>query len=235
MTRPGRTVVILQARMGSVRLPGKAMALIAGRPLVSHCLDRLRASDVGPVVLATTTHPEDDVLARLAEMVGVGVIRGSGDDVLTRFSDVVRAYPARLIIRATADNPAVDIDAVRRVQRWLDVADADYVVEDGLPYGSAVEAVRRDVLVQAHLWAREPSDREHVTTWIQRHTDRFRVQRIPAPRPLMRPELRFTVDTPTDLAYMRQVLSAAGPRGTIASLREIIAAADRLARSVEVA
>lgn len=235
MTSPDRTVVVLQARMGSRRLPGKAMALVAGRPLVSHCLDRLRASEVGPVVLATTTNREDDVLARIADVVGVSVVRGADDDVLSRFADVVRTHPARLIVRATADNPAVDIDAVRRVQRWIDIGNADYVVEDGLPYGSGVEAIRTDVLVQAHLSARAPADREHVTTWITRHSDRFRIQRIPAPRRVRRPDLRFTVDTPTDLAYMRRVLSEAGTRTGVVTLSDIIEVADHTSASAQVA
>lgn len=235
MTRTDRTLVVLQARMGSRRLPGKAMERLAGRPIITHCFDRLRAADVGPLILATTTDRQDDVLVRVAEAADVKVVRGPRDDVLARFSDVLTAYPARVVVRATADNPAVDMEAIRRVQRWLDVAGADYVVEEGLPYGSAVEAVRTDVLIQAHLWAREASDREHVTTWITRHTDRFRVQRIPAPRLLRRPDLRFTVDTPADLEYMRRVLSATRPRRGPVSLRDIIEAADRTHASAEVA
>ena len=235
MTLPDRTIVILQARMGSRRLPGKAMEMVAGRPLIAHCIDRLRAADVGPLVLATTREREDEVLVRVAEAAAVNVVRGSGDDVLERFSDVLTLYPGRMVVRATGDNPAVDTAAVRRVQRWLDITGADYVVEEGLPYGSAVEAVRADVLVQAHLWAREPHDREHVTTWIARHTDRFRVQRIPAPRAVRRPDLRFTVDTPTDLEYMRRVLAATPPPVATASLRDVIEAADRTQTAAEVA
>ncbi len=235
MTLPERTVVILQARMGSRRLARKAMELLTGRPLITHCLDRLRAADAGLVVLATTTDRQDDVLARVAEAARVRVVRGSRDDVLARFAAVPQAYPARVVVRATADNPAVDIAAVRRVQRWLDITGADYVVEDGLPYGAAVEAIRTDVLLQAHIWARDPADREHVTTWITRHTDRFRVQRLPAPRVLRRPDLRFTVDTRADLEYMRRVLAAAGGAGGVVPLQRLIDAADRSSASAEVA
>ena len=235
MTLPDRTVVILQARMGSRRLPGKALEPIAGRPLLTHCVERLQAADIGPVIVATTEETEDDVLARAAEAAGVVVVRGPTDDVLARFAAVLEACPARVVVRATADNPAIDTTAPRRLQRWLDISNADYVVDDGLPYGAAVEALRTEVLLEAHEWAHDPADREHVTTWVTRHSDLYRVLPIPAPNAVTRPDLRFTVDTPDDLMYMRRVLTAAGGRHGVVPLERIIAAADRMSICAKVA
>ena len=169
------TVVVLQARMGSRRLPGKVMRRLAGRPLVEHCLQRLIASDVGPVVLATTATSADDVLVEVGAAVGVEVVRGPEHDVLGRFARVVDRYPVRVVIRATADNPAVDVESPRRVLSIVEQQSADYVVEDDLPYGAAVEAVRVEALLDAYVSTQGLDDREHVTTYVKRMTDRFRV------------------------------------------------------------
>ena len=228
MNRRDQAVVILQARMNSQRLPGKALHLLAGHPLVTHCLDRLTAAGVGPVVLATTTSPSDDLLAELGHLAGVGVVRGASQDVLERFVMTLAAYQASVVIRATADNPAVDSGAPARVLHALLDASADYVSEDGLPFGAAVEAVRAETLILAHRHAHTVDDRAHVTTWIKRHTDRWRVRVIPAPTELQRPDLRFTVDTAVDLVHMRRVLVAAGAHRGVVPLGAIIRAADGL-------
>ena len=236
MTQSHRnTVVVLQARTGSHRLPGKALHILAGRPLVTHCLERLIAAQIGTVVLATTTASADDVLVHLADNLGVPVVRGSESDVLRRFVSVVNRFPAEVIVRATGDNPAVDVDSPARVLTELESASADYVVESGLPYGAGVEAFRRSVLMQAHAGAEDPEDREHVTTWIKRPNHQCRVCVLPAPTPHRRPELRLTVDTSSDLAYMRRLLAAAGAHTRVVPLADIIRAADRLSQLSEAA
>ncbi len=222
------TVVVLQARMGSRRLPGKVMRRIAGRPLIEHCLDRLIASDVGPVVLATTTTSADDVLVEMGAAAGVEVVRGPEHDVLGRFDRVLDRYPVRVVIRATADNPAVDLESPRRIMAIIDRQSADYVVEDDLPFGAAVEAVRVDALRDACGSTQGLDDREHVTTYVKRMTDRFRVIRASAPEDVRRPDLRLTVDTEGDLAFMRHVLDTAGAREGVVPLPVIIEAADQV-------
>ena len=90
---PRNTVVVLQARMGSQRLPGKALHILAGRPLVTHCLERLMAARIGTVVLATTTASADDALVQIADTLGIPVVRGPESDVLRRFVSVVNQFP----------------------------------------------------------------------------------------------------------------------------------------------
>jgi len=230
----GAVPVILQARMGSRRLPGKVLADIGGRPVVAHCIARLMGAGVGPVILATTVLPADDELARLAERLGVRVVRGPEDDVLQRFGLVADYLDARFFIRATADNPAVDVEAPARVLAVMESAGADHVVETGLPVGSAVEAVRTAALYQAMAQARDPYDREHVTPFLYRNPGRFMALSPEAPPALRRPDIRLTVDTPDDLAFMRRVLTRVGATGGPASLAAIIAAADEVGRDVKV-
>jgi spore coat polysaccharide biosynthesis protein SpsF (cytidylyltransferase family) len=125
--------VILQARMASRRLPGKALALVGGRTILAQCLGRLQHGSPVPVVLATTDRPEDDQLEEEAARLGVRTFRGPSDDVLARFVRVARALKVDWVVRATADNPAVDMDAPGRVLRLIASTGVDHVSEADLP------------------------------------------------------------------------------------------------------
>jgi spore coat polysaccharide biosynthesis protein SpsF len=217
--------------MGSRRLPGKVLTELAGRPLVAHCLGRLAAALVGPVYLATTDQPADDPLAETAERLGYRVFRGPEADVLQRFVQVADYLDARFFIRATADNPAVDIDAPARVVKQLYATGADHVVEAGLPVGAAVEGARVAALYQAMAQSRDPYDHEHVTPYLYRTPGRFLAISPEAPGHIRRPDLRLTVDTPDDLGFMRTVL---GRVDALAPLEAIIEAADRVRVSTKV-
>lgn len=239
---PTDTVIVLQARLGSQRLRGKVLRRLAGETLLGHCLRRLTQAGVGLVVLATTVDAEDDPLEIEAARFGVRTIRGARYDVLRRFAQVVRETNASYVIRATADNPAVDVHAPGRVLAALRARQADYCCERNLPLGAAVEAVRSDALLDAGARATDPYDREHVTPFIKFNRHRYRVLMPDAPRALRRPDLRFTVDTPADLGYMHQVLvRAANVRGPASEVREpvalvdIIRAADSIAAEARVA
>lgn len=200
----GPALIVLQARMNSRRCPGKVLAEVAGRPLLHYCLARLQAARVGPVVLATSEQPADDGIAAAGAATGAAVVRGSLDDVLGRFDLAIRDWQGPYVIRATADNPAVDIEAAGRVLQHLE-GGADYVVESGLPVGGAVEGVRTEVLRRAARCAVDPYEREHVTPYVRRRPEEFVVALPFAPVPLRRPDLRLTVDTPADLAFVRRV------------------------------
>ena len=220
--RPG---ILLQARMASTRLPGKALELIVNRPLIEHCLRRLIAAGVARVVLATTALEEDHVLCDVATRLGVAVYRGSAPDVLARMAKAAEAFDLDPVIRATGDNPAVDIDAPGRVLTAMRELRVDYVCEGGLPVGAAVEGVTRAALLRSAREANGPDDREHVTTWVKRRSDLWNLAFPAPPAPLRRPELRVTVDTPADLAYVRSLYARAGAEQP--SLRALIEAAER--------
>ena len=225
-----RTGIVLLARLASTRLPAKTLAPIGRRVILEHCLQRLIASGVGRVILATTTRDEDDVLARIARRYGALVTRGDGDDVLGRTWQAAQEFDLELVLRATGDNPGVDIQTPGRVVAALRATGADYVVEEGLPYGAAVEGMTAAALEYAADAATDPYDREHVTTFIRRRTDLFRVVMPLAPAPLRRPELRLTVDTAEDLAWLRELFARSG--SDIPSLRELIEVAGRAGHAV---
>lgn len=221
-------VIILQARMASTRLPGKALASIGARSLIGHCLARLRMTDHVPVLLATTTNQEDDALAATAATCGVPVFRGPADDVLTRYVLAAQSVGARFVVRATGDNPAVDIGGPGRVLATLRSTHADHVIEDGMPYGGAVEGVTLDALVRASELATSGADREHVTPLIRRDRSRFTALEIPAPAALRRPDVRVTVDTSDDLAFMRRLAARMNNWADEPELRSIVAMVDAL-------
>lgn len=219
------TGIVLQARLASRRLPRKALAVVAGRTILEHCLTRLKAADVGPVILATTDGGEDDELAGAADRLGVPVFRGPAADVLERFARCATRHGLDHVIRATADNPGVDIGAAERVLALLQDNRADYAGEERLPYGGAVEAVTTEALCRAAELAGEPYDREHVTTYVKRRTDLFRVVTAAAPHAIARPDVRLTVDTRHDLERIRALYLEAGAE--VPTIAELIAAWDR--------
>jgi spore coat polysaccharide biosynthesis protein SpsF len=221
--------IVLQARMGSTRLPGKVLAPIGGIPLLRHCIERLVASGVGPVVLATTVAAADDDVAAVGERLAIPVLRGPEADVLRRFVLAARALDTKLIVRATADNPAVDIDAPRRTLQALVDAGADHCCETGLPLGAAVEAMTTRALLDADVHAVSAEDREHVTPFIRRERRRYRLVEPPAPEAVNRPDLHLTVDTRDDLGRIRAIAARLARPLSHAPLVDIIAAADRVA------
>jgi len=233
---PGKVVVLLQARLGSERLPGKVLEPIAGATLLAHCVRRLQSAAVGPVVVATTTVPADDAIEAEAQRLKVPVFRGSEQDVLSRFVAAAAGVGAEFVVRATADNPAVDPASAVRLIEALRAGHADHAVEAGLPYGSTVEAVTTTALRDAAARTSDPADREHVTPYVRRAGSGFKCLTLTAPAGVHRPDLRFTVDTAADLAYMRDVLTNGGATGgQVVPLADLIAAADRLLVRREVA
>jgi spore coat polysaccharide biosynthesis protein SpsF len=220
-------LVILQARMGSSRLPGKVLAPIGDRSILAQCIERLQAARVGEVLVATTTRPEDEAVVAAAQAAGVDVVRGPVDDVLARFVGALDGWTGPYVIRATADNPFIDVDGPARLLRLLD-AGADYAIEEGLPIGAAVEAMRVEVLREAGELASSDYDREHVTPFIRQATDRFAVCSVPAPFEVRRPSLRLTVDTRQDLQFVRSLVDQVADAASL-SLGQVIALADRSA------
>jgi spore coat polysaccharide biosynthesis protein SpsF (cytidylyltransferase family) len=223
-----QALIVLQARFGSSRLRGKALRRLCGETLLARCLQRLLASGVGPVLLATTRRREDDALVREAARFGVTSLRGPSDDVLGRFALAVDLVRPEYVIRATGDNPAVDVEAPARVLGALESRPLDYAVEDGLPYGAAVEGVRAAALLDAAARTSDPYDREHVTPFLRRPGAGYRVQVTEAPTAVRRPDLRFTVDTLEDFAWMERVFTRAGAQAPVLPLADIIRAADGL-------
>jgi spore coat polysaccharide biosynthesis protein SpsF (cytidylyltransferase family) len=214
--------IILQARIASTRLYAKALAPVGGRLILHRCITRLMSSGVGRVILATSDLPEDDVLALLASRLGAWVFRGDAHDVLGRMAAAAEAYHVDPVIRATADNPAVDHAAPRRLLAVMQRNGVDYAREEGLPLGAGVEGITAAALRASSRMAYRAYDREHVTTYIRANAS-HRMAVLAAPASLMAPSLRLTVDTPDDLTWIRELFFRSGVEDP--TVRELIAAA----------
>lgn len=220
-------MVVIQARVGSTRLPGKVLADLAGRTVLEWVVRACRAAAlVDDVVVATTTEPADDELAALAGSLGVGVVRGSEDDVLSRYLLAVEEHPCDAVVRITSDCPLMDpalIDAV--VGAWRGDPERDYVstvVTRTLPHGLDVELVTVDALRRVDSTARD-HHRTHVTSGVYSDPHTFNLLGL-----VLSPDstdLRVTVDTPEDLRAVRAIVDALGTgipkhREVIGLLRE---------------
>lgn len=233
--RNAPVVAVIQARMGSQRLPGKILAEIAGLPLLELILRRVgSAQSVDKLIVATTRLAEDDVVEDLCCRVGVECYRGSVDDCLDRIYQAVTKYAPNFVVRLTGDNPVPNGEFVDWVVGELMSSDSkcDYVdtMSGGtFPYGLSVEVVSFDALSTAWTDATDLSDREHVTQFIRRRPEDFECKRLSWDR--SEPHIRVTIDLPEDLEQMRRLFRRAG-RWDV-GWREIISLARRDAGAVQ--
>lgn len=203
-----KVVAIIQARLGSSRLPGKVLADIHGRPMLKWLLDRVYSvAEIDEVVVATTTNPQDDSLVDWLIMNGVEYFRGSEEDVLSRFYFCAKAYAADLIIRITADDPLKDPGIISEALKIVrDDNTVDYcsnTLHPTFPEGLDIEVFRWRVLERAHIQAVLSSEREHVTPYIWKNKHLFNLQSIEFERNLS--HWRWTVDKPSDLEFVRSI------------------------------
>ncbi|HMD45381.1 MAG TPA: glycosyltransferase family protein [Acidimicrobiales bacterium] len=205
---PSGTLVVVQARVGSTRFPGKVLAELAGMPMLAFMLRRLAAGGIVPVV-ATSDQAGDDAVADLARDEGAAVVRGPEDDVLARIALAVGPSEALDVVRLTADCPLSDPAVVQAMVALHRELGADYTSNTLLrtyPDGLDVEVVGRAAVLAADREARDADEREHVTPFIYRRPRRFRLGAGYSPRQMG--HWRWTVDTPDDLERVRALVGA---------------------------
>jgi spore coat polysaccharide biosynthesis protein SpsF len=201
--------------MTSSRLPGKVMAPVLGEPMIGRQVERLRrARRIDRLVVATSTDPSDDPLAAYCESLELNVFRGPLDDVLERFRGALALHrDATAVVRLTADCPLTDPELIDKVVEHHREAGADYTSNTlgarTYPHGLDVEVIRPDALIQAAERASDPYEREHVTPYIYRRPDTFRLAGVARQGTLA--GLRWTVDFPEDLAFVRDVYARLYP------------------------
>jgi len=211
----GPTVAIIQARMGSSRLPGKSMAEIEGRPMLWHVVQRVkRASMVDRVVVATSANPSDDAIADMCKHDGIPCYRGSENDVLDRFYGAARAEKAAWVVRITADCPLIDPEVIDRVVRRFQRGDLDYAsnaMVRSYPDGLDTEVFSFSALERAWHEATKTSEREHVTPYLR--SEKFRTANVESDSTSLYQHYRWTVDELQDLEFIRAVYRAMRDKG----------------------
>ncbi|MBQ9086069.1 MAG: CDP-glycerol glycerophosphotransferase family protein [Clostridia bacterium] len=199
-----RVVIIIQARMGSTRLPGKVMIEYAGKPQIQHVVDRMRYSRLASdIVVATSTNSENQVLREYLTANQIHWFEGSETNVLDRYVRAAEQYKADIIVRVTADNPLTCADSIDRMIESHLQTGADYTTMNGLPEGCSAEVVNAEVLrVLNESDNITETDREHVTIYIYQHEDRYKINYMEASDSVFAPNLRLTVDTKQDMDRM---------------------------------
>jgi len=218
--------------MGSTRLPGKVLQPLAGRPMLARIADRVgSARSVDKVLVATTVLARDDVIAELCSTEGLDCFRGSESDVLNRFRQAAHSRGARAVLRITADCPCADPDLIDAIYTLFERDDLDHAsVSTGAgaalskefrwPDGLDAEWMKFTALDQAEREATAAMDREHVTPYIWRNRNLFKIGSLPAPEDGS--QLRLTVDNEADFELISRIYDHFAPNGLF-RLADIIA------------
>ncbi len=211
-------VAIIQARMGSTRLPGKILLDIDGISMLERVVERVgRAQTINQVVVATTLDEQDDQIAHLCERNDFQFVRGPNQDVLNRYVQAARQFGADVVVRITADCPLMDPDVIdKTVANFLEqIGEVDFGSNRGAgeirrtyPIGMDVEVFSREALERAGAEAHESHQREHVTPYLYEQPGRFRTVTIDSGGDYG--QLRWAVDTAEDLEFVRQIYQRLG-------------------------
>lgn len=190
-------VAILQARMGSTRLPGKVLKPILNKPSLAHIIERAKHSkNLSNIVVATSTLQQDDVIADFCKDNKIDFFRGDERNVLKRFIDTAKHYNIETIMRLTADNPLVDPEIIDRAITLYREEKPDYLRIEGFPDGLDVEIVTLESLIRIESTTKEEKYLEHVTLYIPKHPDEFKIVKLKSE--IDYSNLRFTMDTLED-------------------------------------
>lgn len=212
------TVILIQARMTSSRLPGKVLLDLGGQPALAWCVERCKqARSAQRVVVATTTNASDDPVAALCHQRGWEVFRGSEFDVLDRFVQAARWAQADVVVRVTADCPLIDPAEIDRVVEAFFATGADFVAnrlpppwKRTTPIGLDTEVCHMAALERAWREAAQKFEREHVMPYLYDEPGRFRVHIADWEQDLS--HHRWTLDTPEDYQFLREVVQRLGNR-----------------------
>ncbi len=203
-----KCLIIIQARMQSVRLPGKIFKKVLGKELLRHQLERLEPlRKDSEIVIATTINPADDLVAEFAKQNAVPFFRGSETDVLRRYYETAIKFKADIIVRLTSDCPLIDPQVVKNVIEVFKNGNFDYVsntLERTFPRGMDTEVFTLSALATANNKARKPSEREHVTSFIYNNPETFKLANFAATTDSS--QYRLTVDTPEDFLLIEKIL-----------------------------
>lgn len=218
--------VTIQARMTSSRLPGKVLANAVGKSILELMIERLkRIPSVEGIIMATTTNREDDPVVELSERLGILHYRGDEHDVMARVLEAAEAHNVKVIVETTGDNPLMDPDVIEEsIQAYLETG-VDYLannLERSYPIGMDTKVFSTAVLADAISRTDDPEEHEHVSLFIYRHPELYKIKNVTAPERFFDPELRLTLDTEDDLKLIRVVFEALYPDNPEFGLADIL-------------
>lgn len=206
-----RIVIIIQARIGSTRLPGKVLKKINGKTILYYVVERVKKSKMmNQIIIATTNKKKDNIIVKEAEKLNVNSFRGNEEDVLERYYQAAKKYNADIIVRITSDCPLIDAEIIDEIIIKHIENKADYtanVINRTFPRGLDTEVFNFNVLELTNKLAKEKYHREHVTTFIRENPRRFKLQNIQAYDKIRRPDIRITIDTKEDFKLISKIVN----------------------------
>lgn len=220
-----KVVAIIQARMGSTRLPGKILKKVLDKTLLEYQLERVRrAKTIDEIVIATTTKEPDNPIVELCQRLNVSIFRGSEEDVLERYYGAAKAFQADVVVRLTSDCPLIDPSVIDRVVGYyLEHHDHyDYVsntLERTYPRGLDTEVFSFKVLDKVNHEAEEANYREHVTAYIYSNPGEYRMNQVT--QDIDMSSYRLTVDTEEDFLLISKIIEALYPKNPQFQLEDV--------------
>ncbi|SOB91334.1 spore coat polysaccharide biosynthesis protein SpsF [Ureibacillus xyleni] len=202
-----KTICIIQARMGSSRLPGKILKPLGNVDVLTYDVKRCRQIQGGDeVIVATSTQSQDDAIADWCKEHQVNYYRGSEDDVLDRYVQCAKQFKPDYVMRVTSDCPFVDYEMASEMLALMERERKDIVLIDGeLPRGLAVEIISYEALLRIHEIGKESRHREHVTYYAYEFPEQFESVTYKVQKNRIAPELRITLDTEEDYELIKAV------------------------------
>ncbi|MGA2548188.1 MAG: NTP transferase domain-containing protein [Rectinemataceae bacterium] len=226
------TAVVMQARMGSTRLPGKSLLPLGGSTLVEQAMACLALVPADARVLATD-EASAAALGPAAKRGGFELLVGPAEDVLARYCLAIRRFGIDLVVRATGDNPLVSQELASLLMERRAGLSSDYAAYLGMPLGMGVELVGAEALLRTEGRAHEPEEREHVCPYLYGHPELFRVDRPDAPSEYLISGASVTVDTAADYEAVLRIYGALYDGSPIPSAAILGYLRDRAARKAE--
>ncbi len=218
-----KVICILQARIGSQRLPGKVVADICGQPMLVHIINRLKKTKtIDEIIVATTIKPEDDIIVNTVKRHGIPVFRGDVDDVLGRIARVVEKWRPETVVHATGDNPLVSPDVIDVLVQHCMNGNYDFTFMPGLPLGVGADVYRSNTILLLDQRATSVHHREHINAYVFDNSADFKIGRFTPPPAMQKPQLRLTVDTPEDLHLIKEIYKRLYKEGALVDINDVL-------------
>lgn len=222
-----KIVITVEARMSSSRLPGKMIKPILGRPVLELLIERLkRVKLADEIIIATSIKKENEIIEEISRRLQVRCFRGSEEDVLKRVLQAAKSIQADIIVEITGDCPLTDPEIVDQCLNFFLKNNFNYVSNGGpvktFPAGLAVQVFPVKVLEEVDRLTNDPQDREHVSLYIYRHPQKYRLGYLRAKGQLIWPELFLCLDTEKDFQLIKAIFEHLYPQGPNFSAVEVI-------------
>lgn len=221
-----KATIIIQARMGSSRLPGKVMYELKNKPILWHIVERLKKGKyVNDIILATSTSKEDDKIEEFAKKNNIKYIRGSEDDVLSRYVEAAKITENDILVRITSDCPLIDPKIVDKCIKHFIETKCDYVAptcKNGILRGLDTEVFSKSTLIEINKLAKMKNEREHVTLYIYSNPDKYNVDKLVLGSKYEHPKWRLCVDEIGDYNLINAIYNELYIDGEIIKIEDVI-------------